>query len=63
MGWFYCYLPIEALISDKYENLYAVGRILSADFESQGALRTQVNCFSMGEAAAKDIVSNLNKKQ
>ncbi len=57
------YLPLEALISDKYDNLYAVGRILSADFESQGALRTQVNCFSMGEAAAKDIVSNLNKKQ
>ena len=51
------YLPIEALISEKYENLYAVGRIVSAEFEAQSALRTQMSCFSMGEAAAKDIIN------
>ncbi|MBQ4123766.1 FAD-dependent oxidoreductase [bacterium] len=51
------YLPLEALISEKYDNLYAVGRIVSADFESQAALRVQLSCFSMGEAAAKDIIS------
>ncbi len=49
------YLPIEALISNKYENLLAVGRIVSADFYAQGAIRTQLSCFSMGEAAAKFI--------
>ena len=35
------YLPIESLISDKYNNLYGVGMLLSADFEAQAALRTQ----------------------
>lgn len=54
------YLPIEALISDKYDNLYAVGRIVSADFDSQAALRTQQSCFSMGEAASKDIIKKIN---
>lgn len=54
------YLPLEALISNKYENLYAVGRILSSDFESHSALRTQQSCFSMGEAAAKDIAKKIN---
>ncbi len=55
------YLPLESLISDKYDNLYAVGRIVSADFESQAALRTQITCFSMGEAAAKDILKKVNQ--
>ena len=54
------YLPIEALISEKYDNLYAIGRILSADFEAQAALRTQQSCFSMGEAVAKDVYNKLN---
>ena len=53
------YLPIEALISEKFDNLYGVGRILSADFEAQAALRTQQSCFSMGEAVAKDIYNKL----
>ncbi len=59
------YVPVEALISADNEKLYAVGRIISADFEAQAALRTQMSCFSMGEAAAKDIyksyIINLNK--
>lgn len=53
------YVPIECLISDNIENLYGVGRIISADFEAQAAIRTQMNCFSMGEAAAKDIKNKL----
>jgi len=55
------YLPLDALISEKYENLYAIGRIISSDFESQAALRTQMSCFSMGEAAAKDIYKKINQ--
>ncbi len=55
------FLPIEALISEKYDNVYAVGRILSTDFEAQAALRTQQSCFSMGEAVAKDIYKKLKK--
>lgn len=46
-------LPIEALQSCNYENLFAVGRCISADFEAQGALRIIPSCFSMGEGLAK----------
>ena len=49
------YLPIEALISKDYDNLFAVGRCLSAEFKAHAAVRTQLNCFSMGEAVAKHI--------
>ncbi|MBQ3642004.1 FAD-dependent oxidoreductase [bacterium] len=55
-----CYVPLEVLISADNDKAYAVGRILSADFEAQSALRTQMSCFSMGEAAAKDIFKKLN---
>ena len=54
------YIPIEALISEDYDNLYGTGRIISSEFEAQAALRTQISCFSMGEAAAKDIIGKLN---
>ena len=50
-------LPLEALMSEKYDNLYTIGRGLSADFYSQGALRIIPSCFSMGEAVAKYILS------
>ena len=53
-------IPIEALISADYDNLYCAGRIISADFEAQAALRTQQSCFSMGEAVAKDIIKRSN---
>ena len=53
------HVPIECLISENNEHLYGVGRIISADFEAQAALRTQMSCFSMGEAAAKDIFKKL----
>lgn len=46
-------LPIEALQSCNYENLFAIGRCISADFEAQAALRIIPSCFSMGEGLAK----------
>ena len=48
-------LPIESLMSNEIDNLFAVGRCISADFESQAALRIQPSCFSMGEGVAKYI--------
>ena len=53
-------LPIESLMSADIDNLYVAGRCLSADYMAQGALRVQASCFSMGEAAAKHIKSNLS---
>ena len=52
-------LPIESLLSDDYDNLLVAGRCVSAEYMAQGALRVQASCFSMGEAAAKFIKSNL----
>lgn len=51
-------LPIESLMSDDIDNLFVVGRCISADFMAQGALRVQASCFSMGEGVAK-YISNL----
>ncbi len=48
-------LPIEALMSADYDNLFVAGRCVSADFMAQGALRVQTSCFSMGEGVAKHI--------
>ncbi len=53
-------LPIESLMSADYDNLFVVGRGLSADFLAQGALRVQGSCFSMGESVARYIYKNLN---
>lgn len=46
-------LPVESLISKDYDNLFAVGRCISADFEAQAALRIIPSCFAMGEGLAK----------
>lgn len=48
-------LPLEALISADYDNLFVVGRCISADFQAQAALRIIPSCFSMGEGVAKYI--------
>lgn len=48
-------LPVESLMSADIDNLFVVGRCISADFMAQGALRVQPNCFAMGEGAAKYI--------
>jgi ribulose 1,5-bisphosphate synthetase/thiazole synthase len=50
-------LPLESLMSADIDNLFVAGRCLSADFMSQGALRVQASCFSMGEGIAKYIAS------
>ena len=50
-------IPIETLIAEKDDNVYGIGRIISADFKAHSALRTQMSCFSMGEAVAKHIKS------
>ncbi len=49
-------LPVEALQSADYDNLFVVGRCISADFKAQAALRIQPSCFSMGVGAAKEII-------
>lgn len=56
-------LPIEALMSADYDNLYVIGRCISADFEAQAALRIIPSCFSMGEGIAKYIASQTNLKK
>ena len=48
-------LPLEALMSADIDNLFVVGRCISTDFMSQGALRIQPSCFAMGEGVAKYI--------
>ena len=50
-------LPVESLI--VHDNLYVVGRCISADFEAQAALRIIPSCFSMGEGLAKYLASNV----
>lgn len=52
-------LPIECLMSADYDNLFIIGRGISADYKSQGALRVQSSCFSMGEAVAKYVKSRI----
>lgn len=51
----YYQLPIESLMAAEVNNLFVVGRCISADFKAQAALRVQQSCFSMGEAVAKYI--------
>lgn len=50
-------LPVECLMSNDYDNLFVIGRCISADFMSQGALRVQASCFSMGEGLIKYLKS------
>lgn len=55
----YYQLPIESLMAADVNNLFVIGRCLSADFKAQAALRVQQSCFSMGEGVAKYIKNNL----
>lgn len=52
-------LPIESLQSCNYKNLFVAGRGISADYLSQGALRVQASCFSMGEAVARFVAQKI----
>lgn len=51
-------LPLESLMSVNYNNLYAIGRCISADFKAQAALRIIPSCFSMGEGLAKYLAKS-----
>ena len=46
-------LPLEALFVEGFEDLFVIGRCISADFKAQAALRIIPSCFSMGEGLAK----------
>ena len=50
-------LPIESLIVDGIDNLFVIGRCISAEFEAQAALRIIPSCFSMGEGLAKHLAN------
>lgn len=52
-------LPVESLMSKDIENLFVIGRCLSADFYAQAALRIIPSCFSMGVGVAKYLLKNL----
>lgn len=52
-------LPVESLMSNDIDNLFVVGRCLSADFYAQAALRIIPSCFSMGVGLAKYMLKNL----
>ena len=52
-------LPVESLIVD--DNLFVIGRCISADFEAQAALRIIPSCFSMREGLAKYLYKKENK--
>ena len=52
-------LPVESLMSADIDNLFVVGRCVSADFMAQGAIRIIPSCFSMGEGLAKYMLKNL----
>lgn len=50
-------LPLEAL--KVKNNLFVIGKCLSAEFEAQAALRIIPSCFSMGEGVAKYIYKTI----
>ena len=50
-------LPLESLMVDGFDDLFVIGRCISADFKAQGALRIIPSCFSMGEGLAKYLAS------
>ncbi len=54
-------LPIESLIVN--DNLYVIGRCISAEFEAQAALRIIPSCFSMGEGLGKYLAKIIGESQ
>ncbi len=49
--------PVESLMAKDVDNLFVVGRCISADFYAQAALRIIPSCFSMGVGLAKYLLS------
>lgn len=52
-------LPIESLTVEEFENVFVIGRCISVDFKTQGALRIIPSCFSMGEGLAKYLANKV----
>ena len=46
-------------MAKDFDNLFIAGKIAGTDFMSQGALRVQSSCMSMGEGIAKYIKQNV----
>jgi len=55
-------IPVESLIPKNIDNLYVVGRSISATFKAQASLRIQPNCWSMGEKAGILVFDQLKKE-
>jgi hypothetical protein len=53
-------LPLESLLVEGFDDLFVIGRCISADFKAQAALRIIPSCFSMGEGLAKHLFNLLN---
>ena len=51
----YFEIPLEAMKVKGIDNLFAAGKIISATFLAQAALRIIPNCLSMGESLGKYI--------
>lgn len=51
-------LPVESLM--VRDNLFVIGRSISAEFEAQAALRIIPSCFSMGEGLARYLAEKLS---
>lgn len=54
-------LPLESLIVDGFDEVFVIGRCISADFKAQAALRIIPSCFSMGEGLAKYLATIKSK--
>ena len=54
-------LPLESLMVEGFNDLFVIGRCISADFKAQGALRIIPSCFSMGEGLAKYLAKSIAK--
>jgi len=52
-------LPLESLMVEGFDDLFVIGRCISADFKAQAALRIIPSCFSMGEGLAKYLANKI----
>lgn len=55
-------VPFRCLIAEGFRNLLVAGRCIGADFTAQSALRIQLTCRSMGEAAGIAAAMALQQK-
>lgn len=57
----YYEIPVQSLIPKGIDNLYVVGRSISATFKAQASLRIQPNCWAMGEKAGALVAENFKR--